>query len=124
MLKSKKTLLIAFGIAALGAGGAGAAYGALAEPDEAAETRDDRAEQNEARVLASARISLAQAVQTAETRTGLKASEAGIDDEGGGPYFEVSVGHGAQEQTVLVDTQSGQVAGVRADTDQEEAEDD
>lgn len=126
-MKRKTIALIAAGLAATGAGGAGLAYAASSEPGEQAEGRegpeaDD--DQQEARVLAGARISLAQAVQAAEARTGMKASEAGIDDEGGQPLFEVTVGQGQQEQTVLVDTQTGQVAQVRADTEEGEQDDD
>lgn len=126
-MKRKTIALIAAGLAVTGAGGAGLAYANSAEPGEQAEGRegpeaDD--DQQEARVLAGARISLAQAVQAAEARTGMKASEAGIDDESGQPLFEVSVGQGQQEQTVLVDTQTGQVAQIRADAEEGEQDDD
>jgi uncharacterized membrane protein YkoI len=126
-MKRKTIALIAAGLAVTGAGGAGLAYAAASEPGEQAEGREGPGgedDQQEARVLAGARISLAQAVQAAEARTGMKASEAGIDDESGQPLFEVTVGQGQQEQTVLVDTQTGQVAQVRADTEEGEQDDD
>lgn len=127
MLKRGSIGLIAVALSLVGVGGAGLAYagavrmGAAQEVGEGPEGND---EQREAAVLAGARISLAQAVQAAEARTGMKAAEAGIDDESNRPYFEVSVGQGQQEQTVLVDTQTGQVAQVSADTDQGEEADD
>lgn len=122
MIKRRTMALAAAALATAGIGGAGLAYGGSAEPGEKAEAQEQNDEQQEAQVLAGARISLAQAVQAAEARTGMKASEAGVDDESGQPYFEVSVGQGQQEQTVLVDTQTGQVAKIAADA--EEGEDD
>lgn len=126
-MKRRTIALIAAGLAVTGAGGAGLAIAASSEPGEHAQGREGPEggdDQQEARVLAGARISLAQAVQAAEARTGMKASEAGIDDEGGQPLFEVTVGEGQQEQKVLVDTQTGQVAQIRADADGDEQDDD
>lgn len=127
MLKRKTIALIAVALGATGVGGAGLAYAGANQAGQAQEAREGpegNDEQREAAVLAGARISLAQAVQAAEARTQMKATEAGVDDESNRPYFEVSVGQGQQEQTVLVDTQSGQVAQVSADTDQGEEDDD
>ena len=75
----------------------------------------------EAQFLASARVSLADAARVAEQHTGLKAAEAELDDEAAAPAWEVSVGSGAQEKTVIVDAMNGQVKSVAAD-DGEEAE--
>lgn len=121
-MKRKMIALAAVALSTVGITGAGLAYAGSAESNEKAEASEQNDEQQEAKVLAGARISLAQAVQAAEARTGMKASEAGVDDESNQPYFEVSVGQGQQEQTVLVDTRSGQVAKIVADA--EEGEDD
>lgn len=120
MIKRRTMPLAAMALAAVGIGGAGLAYGGSAQPGEKTEARERDDGQKEAQVLAGARISLAQAVQAAEARTGMKASEAGIDDESAQPYFEVSVGQEPQEQTVLVDTQTGQVVKIAADAEEGE----
>ena len=122
-MKRKITILGAMALGVAGIGGASLAYAGSSAAGERAETQEQD-DQQEAKVLAGARISLAQAVQSVETRTGMKASEAGVDDESGKPYFEVSVGHGQQEQTVLIDTQTGQVASIAADAEEGEDKDD
>lgn len=122
MIKRKTIALAAVALGAAAIGVAGLAYGGTGERSEKSEAQEQNDDQQEAQLLTGARISLAQAVQAAEARTGMKASEAGIDDETGQPYFEVSVGQGQQERTVLVDTQTGQVAKIAADA--EEGEDD
>lgn len=122
MINRKRISLAAVALGAAAIGGAGLAYGGADERGEKYEAPEQKDDQQEAQALAGARISLAQAVQLAEARTGMKASEAGIDDESGRPYFEVSVGHGQQERTVLVDTQTGEIAKIAADA--EEGEDD
>lgn len=122
MIKRRRMTLAAMALATVGIGGAGLAYAGASEPGEQAEAQERDDDQKEAQVLAGARISLAQAVQAAEARTGMKASEAGIDDENSQPYFEISVGQGPQEQTVLIDTQTGQVAKIAADTEEGEDE--
>jgi uncharacterized membrane protein YkoI len=123
-MRRKTISIIAGGLVVMGASGAGLAYAASIAPGERSERQERNDDRREASVLANARISLAQAVQAAEARTGMKASEAGIDDESDRPYFEVSVGQGRQEQTVLVDTQTGQVAQVAADADEADEDSD
>lgn len=127
----KRKILTAGAAVALLAGtvGGGIAYAgsqdsAKQEAAEGPEENEAGEEQREAEVLAGARISLATAVQAAEARTGMKASEAGINDEGGQPMFEVSFGQGGQERTALVDTQSGQVVKVVADAEEGEGGED
>lgn len=123
MLKRK---IMAMGLAAAvltGGVGGGIAYASAqrSEQQEAAEGPEGNEaaeEQREAQILAGARISLASAVQAAEARTGMKASEAGLDDEGGKPMFEVSFGQDKQERTALVDTQTGQVVKIVADAEE------
>lgn len=120
MKQPKWTLAALTAIAIVGAGAAGVANaGANRAGTEQAGEDDDRAEDaREATTLRGARISLAQAVTAAEAQTGLKAMEAGIDDEGRGALFEVSMADGAGEKTVLVDTQSGKVTSVVADAEE------
>lgn len=120
MMKRSTIGLVALAVGAAGIGGGSLAYAGAAGRGERAETQERNDDQREAGAMAGARVSLAQAVQAAEARTGLRASEAGIDDESGQPYFEVSVGQGQQEQTVLVDTRTGQVAQVTADAEEGE----
>jgi len=120
---NRKTIALAAVALGAGIGGAGLAYAGSAGAGEKPEASEQGDEQQEAQLLAGARISLAQAVQAAEARTGMKAHEAGIGEEGGQPYFEVSVGQGQQEQDVLVDTRTGQVTKVVADSEEGEDED-
>lgn len=120
---SKKFIAVIGGLAALGSLGiAGAAQAGAFGGKEAAETEQSEAQESarEAQMLSGARISLADAARAAEQQTGLKASEAGLDDEAATATWEVSVGSGAQEKTVLVDAQSGQVKSVAADDGDEE----
>lgn len=113
---------LALGIAALG--GTGVAVASADQGSGKSEAHEGNEDAREAQILAGARISLAQAVQVAESHTGMKAAEAEIDDEGGQAYFEVSIGQGDQEKSVLVDTQTGKVAKVVADSDEKEADED
>ena len=124
MLKRQKITIavLALGLAAVG--GTGMAFAGADQDGDKAEAQESKDDAREAQILAGARISLAQAVQAAEAQTGMKAAEAEIDDEGGQAYFEVSVGQGSQEKSVLVDTQTGKVAKVVADADENEADED
>lgn len=114
-------LIVAAGTGAAGIANAGGARAAMEQGREAGEGNERGEDARELTTLKNARISLAQAVTAAEAHTGLKAMEAGIDDEGRGAFYEVSVVDGTGEKTVLVDTQSGKVTSVVADP--EEAED-
>ncbi len=113
-------------IAAAGAGVAGVANagGSQATTAQAGEADDGSEDARELATLNNARVSLAQAVTAAEAQTGLKAIEAGIDDEGRGALYEISVIDGTGERTVLVDTQSGRVTQVVADAEEAENEND
>ena len=124
MLKQKKITIAALALGLAAVGGTGVAFASADQVGGKAEARESNDDAREAQVLAGARISLAQAVQVAESQTGMKAAEAEIDDEGGQAYFEVSVGQGNQEKSVLVDTQTGKVAKVVADADENEADED
>lgn len=105
------------------AGGARAIVGERGESGERGEADERGEDARELATLRNARVSLAQAVTAAETRTGLKAMEAGIDDEGRGAVYEVNVADGAAEKTVLVDTQTGKVTSVVADAEEAEEKD-
>lgn len=129
MLKHKMMSAGLIAAVLTGAGGAGIAYASsqsrgVEEGGEGPEGTEASDEQREAQILAGARASLASAVQVAETRTGLKASEAGINDEGGQPMFEVSLGYGGQERTALIDTQTGQIVKIVAETKDGEGDED
>ena len=66
-------------------------------------------ETNEAQFIASAKVTIAQAIDAAEKATGGKATSAGIEDENGAASFEVTVIANGAEHKVLVDPQSGKV---------------
>lgn len=105
------------GIAGMGATAfAGETQGQRGQSAGNAEEGDERAEEaREAQMLAQARVSAGDAARTAEQHTGMKAAEVEMDDEGATPAWEVSVGSGAGERTVLVDALTGQVKSVAAD---------
>lgn len=86
-----------------------------------AETHDART--NEAAILANAKVTMVQAIATAEQHTAGKAVGSGIEDQNGTVFFEVEVLKGDQKQKVLVDTQSGQVVNT-AMLDNEQSEHD
>ena len=80
---------------------------------------------NEAAILASAKVTLSQAIAAAESVTGGKAVGVGIEDQNGDVHFDVTILKGNASQSVLVDPQTGVVAKVVAengDTDGEGAE--
>lgn len=105
------------GVAGMGATAfAGETQGQRGQTAGNGEEGDERAEEaRETQMLAQARVSAGDAARTAEQHTGMKAAEVEIDDEGTAPAWEVSVGSGADERTVLVDALSGQVKSVSAD---------
>lgn len=113
----------ALGMAALAGVGAAAIANAggasAARPATGGETDDDG---REIAALASARVSLADAVLIAEQRTGLRAAEAELDDESAMPAWEISLGAGAAEKTVVVDAVDGQVRSIAADDGEAEEE--
>ena len=120
---SKKAVIALLGLsAAASLGLAGAANaGALGGKERAgAEQSEAQEDAKEGQMLASARVSLADAARLAEQRTGLKASEAELDDEAASAAWEISVGAGAQEKIVMVDAASGQITSVAADDGESE----
>jgi uncharacterized membrane protein YkoI len=76
---------------------------------------------NEAAIIANAKVTMVQAIATAEQQTGDKAVGSGIEDQDGTVFFEVEVLKDNQRHKVLIDPQSGQVVKtVMQDNDQNE----
>ncbi len=71
-------------------------------------------EQKEATALQGAKVSLSQAIATAEQKTGGKAYDAGVDLKGSQPRIAVETNGPKGVQTVVVDAQSGAVVGTHA----------
>lgn len=75
-------------------------------------------ETNRAGVLADAKVSLSQAITAAETASGGKAIDAGIEDENGTARFEVTVQEKSAQKTYLVDTQTGKIVKTKVADDE------
>jgi uncharacterized membrane protein YkoI len=71
-------------------------------------------ENREATALQSAKVTLSQAIATAEQQTGGKAFDAGVDAKGAQTRIVVETNGPKGVQTVMVDAQSGQVVGTHA----------
>lgn len=80
-------------------------------------------EQNEVRALAQAKISLVQAIETAERHAGGKATSARLEDEDGKVVYEVEVIGSDKATQVKVDSRDGKVLSARADEKEREAGD-
>lgn len=65
--------------------------------------------------LANAKISLVQAVTTAELHAGGRASRAELENENGRLVYDVEVADAAQTMDVKVDATDGRVVSARAD---------
>ena len=85
----------------------------------AAYARDRDKPTDETAIMANAKISMAQAIATAEQQVGGKAVGTGIEDEDGTVYFEVEVLKDGKRQKVLIDPQTGNVVKTVADNDKE-----
>lgn len=99
-----KTELAMMALVGLLASGAGAGTAFAASNDEA----------NEATALQNAKVTLPQAIATAEQQTGGKAFDAGVDSKNGQTRIAVETNGTKGFQTVIVDAQSGQVVGTHA----------
>lgn len=66
-------------------------------------------ENQEANALQNAKVTLSQAIATAEQQTGGKAFDAGVDNENGAVRIAVETNGPKGVQTVIVDAQSGTV---------------
>lgn len=71
-------------------------------------------EQQEVTALQGSKVSLVQAINTAEQQTGGKAYDAGVDIEGGQTRIAVETNGPKGVQTVVVDAQNGQIVGSHA----------
>ncbi|MGH7156081.1 MAG: PepSY domain-containing protein, partial [Acetobacteraceae bacterium] len=98
---------------ATGAAGGGVAYAA-----------GHNQEAQDAQALANSKISLSQAITTAEQKTGGKAFDAGVDNNNGTARISVEVASNQGVKTVLVDPQTGQVIGINVGGDQHGQEND
>ena len=83
------------------------AAGAVAGTAAAASDNEDR----EATALQNAKVSLAQAIATAEQRTGGQAYDAGVDAKNGQARIVVETNGPKGVHTVSIDAQSGHVGG-------------
>jgi uncharacterized membrane protein YkoI len=86
----------------------------------AAYAKDKERRTNEAALIANAKVTIAQAIATAEQQTGGKAVGTGIEDQNGTMFLEVRVLKDNQEHSVLIDPQSGQVVKIATDNDEED----
>ena len=95
---------------AIGAGVAGYAF---------ADT-DKHGLDDDAKAMLAAKVTLADAIATAEREAGGKAIDAGMDDQDGVRFIAVNVAQGEEVQTVLIDPQTGKVVKIGAKDDDEE----
>lgn len=111
MLRNKLMTAVLAGILASGViGGSVAAY-----------ARNGDAPTDEAAIMANAKVTMAQAIATAEQTVGGKAVGSGIEDQDGTVYLEVQVLKGGTRHKVLIDPQSGKVVKtVTAENEQNE----
>ena len=86
----------------------------------AAYAKDKELRTNEAAIMANAKVTMAQAIATAEQKTGGKTVGTGIEDQDGTVFLEVQVLKDNQRHSVLIDPQSGQVVKVAIDNEQDE----
>jgi len=96
--------LLAFSLSALLATGALATSALAADHDETAESS----------ALQGAKVTLSQAIATAEQHTGGQAFDAGVDIENQKVRIAVETNGQHGVQTVYVDPQSGQIVGSHA----------
>lgn len=85
----------------------------------AVQAKDSERPTDEAAVMANAKVSMAQAITTAEQQVGGKAVDSGIEDQNGTVFLEVTVLTGTQKHRVLIDPQSGQVVKTALDNNDE-----
>lgn len=92
-------------VAALAAGTiAAGAIGGAVYAKERHDTPTD-----EVQIMATAKVTMAQAIAAAEQATGGKAVGSGIEDQDGTVHFEVTVLKDNTRHKVLIDTQTGKV---------------
>ncbi len=100
MIRRKLLTAALAGVIASGAiGGSVAAY-----------ARDNEQATDDAAIMANAKVTMAQAIATAEQQVGGRAVGTGIEDQDGTVYIEVQVAlKDGTRQKVLIDPQSGKV---------------
>ncbi len=76
-------------------------------------------EDREANAIQNAKVTLAQAIATAEQQTGGRAYDAGVDIKNGATRIAVETNGPKGVLTVTVDAQSGQVVGTHAGAEQD-----
>lgn len=111
MLRSKLATAVLVGTLASG----------LVGSSVAAYARNGDTPTDEAAIMANAKVTMAEAIATAEQAVGGKAAGSGIEDQDGKVYFEVQVLKGGTRNKVLIDPQSGKVVkAVTAENEQNE----
>ena len=80
---------------------------------------DHHNEGNDAAALANAKVTLVQAIATAELQAGGRAVGAGVDNENGRVTIAVEIAAKDGVRTVLIDPATGQVAATRTGGDHE-----
>lgn len=111
-MRSKKSLLIGvIGVTALGASLAFAGA-----------NNSNGGQENDAALLAQAKISLTQAITAAEQHAQGKAVRAELEDENGTLVYGVEVTNGTQATDVKVDINNGKILSAQADQADHEAE--
>jgi uncharacterized membrane protein YkoI len=109
----KKLILAGVLAAAMGAGGAGAAFA------------DNHGTENEAAEIQSmlgAKVTAIQAAQAAETKIGGKVASISFEGEKGKPFYEVEVvTTDGQQHGVAVDATSGEVTKMAANQEDEQS---
>jgi uncharacterized membrane protein YkoI len=99
MLRKRPLTAILAGVVVSGAvGGSIAAY-----------ARNNDNTTDEVSIIANAKITMAQAIATAEQQVGGKAVGSGIEDQDGTVYLEVQVVKDSSRHKVLIDPQTGRV---------------
>jgi len=114
MTSKKKALAVVALTAVLSAGGLGLA--AFAAENQGGDAQEQAA-------IASAKITMQQAISIAEQSAGGKSTGSGIESQDGTAiYYDVTVDKGGTPQKVLVDMQTGKVVSVVAENGTEGAE--
>lgn len=82
----------------------------------------DNQDQSDAATMAAAKVSLSQAIITAEQHAKGKAFDAGVDNQNGTARISVEVAGSQGVQTVLIDPATGAVVGTHAGGEDQEGQ--
>lgn len=102
-----KTVIPGVAAIAIGVGVAGCAFADTEKSDDAA-------------AMLAAKVTLTDAIATAEKEAGGKAIEAGMDDQDGTLFIAVHVAQADKVRMVLIDPQSGKVVKIAEKDDDDE----